>query len=803
MTTNETRRLTTAALIFFMLASQETFAGSLPKSDPVQEMESRMDRYFSVPRSPETFRALSGMGLPAGATAKSDDQVSRWLSAGAEEKELLHSLFPGIDVSGSYADFGACRLEAPMQQFKARVTQWGAQHPYVAQWVRVEQAVLSVCAPGRNKNAATALPPPLEVAEPAVALWQKQDRTYQQGAMLFYQGDHARALAAFQAIASDRTSPNRPLAAYMVLALRAGSYATSTADSIALSPQDAVQAIAAIHAVLADSSLQDIHAMAASLIGWIGANVADGPTRDAQVREAISALMTSTGRFEHGPELLKRYEAALSDIDFLHSNFPNNPDWVLTGDVPASYTASAALADLAKHEPMAAWVDFPTNAYHRRAWVLAATMPESAVVRAYLDRMGANGADPRNPWLHESPDASAKTLSGLVDDELARLKVNIADEQATAALGLDYYNLTRRLLMDTNDRHENFKVALQRLERFPYKSTATFGRAVDDGLQYLITEGRLAEARQIRDALKLDEPEGDMRFTSSAGALLILAEDEDHLVRVLATESSYPREYVNHFSTAELWRLADRSELDRGQRALFVRAAWSRDYALARTISRQHDQLLRVLMPEITGTWQASAGGDVKPDDISVVQDVLKSPGLNTVIEDFSRMPDGKDYQATATLTGMDHFNHNDNNWWCAWDVARHDAALDDTLARSFGLDDEKPEVRHQRVHDLLTAALPNSYLFRKIDEQELVDLSKVKSAPQFLSERVVAWVSGTGLFGSRAGQAEALADAVLSTRWGCERQGGHLASSRAAFKLLHTLFAETPAAKRTTYWFK
>jgi hypothetical protein len=78
-----------------------------------------------------------------------------------------------------------------------------------------------------------------------------------------------------------------------------------------------------------------------------------------------------------------------------------------------------------------------------------------------------------------------------------------------------------------------------------------------------------------------------------------------------------------------------------------------------------------------------------------------------------------------------------------------------------------------------------------------------VKSAPQFLSEQVIAWVRSTGPFGSTAGQAEALADAVLSTRWGCNRQGSHLVYSRAAFKLLHNLFADTPAAKRTAHWFK
>ena len=35
-----------------------------------------------------------------------------------------------------------------------------------------------------------------------------------------------------------------------------------------------------------------------------------------------------------------------------------------------------------------------------------------------------------------------------------------------------------------------------------------YGRTVDDSLQYLMTAGRLTDARRLRDALKLDRPEG-------------------------------------------------------------------------------------------------------------------------------------------------------------------------------------------------------------------------------------------------------------------------------------------------------
>jgi hypothetical protein len=592
-----------------------------------------------------------------------------------------------------------------------------------------------------------------------------------------------------------------------VLAIRAGSGADTSSDirpasnAVVQSPEDSLKAI---QAVLAEPSLQSIHAMAAGLIGWIAANGTDPSAFAAQLDEAISALTMPTDRIDHCPQCLKRYEAALSDIDFLQHNIfyrrADSPDWVLTGKLPREYQTSVALAALAKIEPMAAWVVFPTDAYRDHAWALAAKMRQSEAVRAYLDRKSEIGASADCPWLHENPATDATTLLGLVDNELARLKTGTDVEEHAAALSFDYYNLIRRLLMDTDDRREHFKIALRQLADFPYKGTMMYSRTIDDSLQYLMTAGRLTDARRLRDALKLDRPDGWPPYTSSAGALMVLAEDEDHLLRVLATAPSYQREYLNHLPTAKLWHLAAQDELSRGQRALFVRAAWSRDYAMGRVISREHDNLLRTLAPEITDAWQTPAGRAVKPEDISVVSDVLKSPGLNTVIEDFSRMPDDKDSQATSTLTGLDHYNHNDNNWWCAFDIPRHDAALDEALAQNFRLYDDRPGP-HEHVRATLAPALRDSYLFQRINPAELAKLSKVECAPQVLSERVVAWVRNSG--GAHPdGQAEALADAVLSTRWGCNRDGSRAVYSREAFQLLHSRFPDSPEAKRTPYWF-
>ena len=151
-------------------------------------------------------------------------------------------------------------------------------------------------------------------------------------------------------------------------------------------------------------------------------------------------------------------------------------------------------------------------------------------------------------------------------------------------------------------------------------------------------------------------------------------------------------------------------------------------------------------------------------------------------------------------MTGLDHYNHNDNNWWCAFDIPRHDAALGEALAQNFRLYYDEGGPTHERVRAMLARALRDSYLFQRVNPAELAKLSKVECAPQVLSERVVAWVRNS--VGSHAEQAEALSDAILSTRWGCNRDGSHAGYSREAFQLLHSRFPDSPEAKRTPYWF-
>ena len=745
---------------------------------------------------PETYRLLSGMGVPRpGVELSWDDRIK------TNRADLL-LLFPDLPANSYGVDYSDCRIASPLAQYRQRIARLGADHPYVRQWLAAEQSVMATCHQeqlGNRPKVEVLLPPPLATTDKVVALIQNQDRAYQNAALQFYGNERPEALAAFRAIAADHASIDRPQAAFMVVAIQAGSVPFLYGDPKPM--VSSTETLKQIQALLDDPAMADVHAMAAGLIGWMAYYTGDETGRQAQVREAVTALMAPTSRLDQDSELRLRYEAAKLDIDSLHSTF-KDPNWILTGAVPTDYYASAALVRLAKTNPMAAWVAFPADPYRGGNWAVVAQVWQGSTVSGFLGKMGGDSGKFDNAWVHINPKTGIGILRPMVDQEIGRLKAG-PDREAAAALSFDFYSLERQLLM-SGDKG-NFAEALQRLKDFPSRYRDGIAH---DGLVYLMAAGRLDEARRMRDALKLDAAGQGPSF--NAGALMVLAEDEPHLVRAINIQDTYPHAYVNALSVAELWRLADNGDLSRPTRALFARAAWTREYALGRTIDWRHDQLMRLLNPEVTAHWRSHAGRDVTPDDRLVLGDVLKSPAMNMVIEDFSRMPGAKrdDYDyasssATSGLTGMDYANHNDNNWWCGWEPAIYVTDSTDALAVDFGasggLENQSGVVP---LRKLLARALGQSVLFQNRDSREHVALAGVTCAPKFLGQRVIAWVEDNGLFSSRDGQAEALADAVAATRWGGNRQGPNGGTSRHAWELLHTLFKDSAAAKRTPYWF-
>jgi len=119
---------------------------------------------------------------------------------------------------------------------------------------------------------------------------------------------------------------------------------------------------------------------------------------------------------------------------------------------------------------------------------------------------------------------------------------------------------------------------------------------------------------------------------------------------------------------------------------------------------------------------------------------------------------------------------------------------------------DEAVGVNGDDLAPLRTKILADQPILKLAEQGELDRLSKVPSGPKYLSETAVLWARSsnwmTRLLGWDRGLSETLALSVKSTRYGCERAGGHGVYSRAAYGELHKKFPKEPRAAATPYWF-
>ncbi len=787
-----------------------------PAPAPSKRIIEKLDGYFGDPNGPDTYRALSGMGAP---DFNRSPRNTRFYNGGDAETALALQLF-ARDAGAGYLDPNACRADYAVQVLKARIAQLGADHPYVRQWIATQRAVFSACDHGYRQEALkdVALPPPLAIGDPVLAKLQAADRAYQAAALAFYLRYDPATLAAFRKIAQS-ASPHRLFARYMVAAIRAGTDGENLTWTVPHPLVPPAESIAEIQAILADPNLAAIHPQAQELLGWVAANVADAPTRRAQVLASLAAVEVPGDRLARDVQAQRRYALAVEDLSHLHqADALGEPDWWLkTSGPPPEYTGSQAMMDAARTDPMAAWLLFPTPYLHGQAW--AAFEGEAKgwpALTAYAEQNAA-GADPQGngvafAWSRllatTQPGYYEEGAWETVDDETG--KAAQGDDQMIAALAFDFYPQVRRALV--SGEPAGFEAALAHMKALPFRTSVLYAAARHDGLQYLMSTGRAREARLWRDALPRPAFEPD-DFSAAvygypdAALLQILAEDEDHFVAALALNTSGAENLPlqNHLSIAALRGLAARTDVARPLRARFARIAWSRTYALGRTVDADLDRMARDLNPAMAA-W-TSKPGKARPNDRRVLLDVLRTPGIAILIVDTDRdLPgQGPIPEDAVGLTKIDLYNHDDDNWWCRWKKGRNRRLLEELLFDTFygSVDFDLVDGRTAYgLRDKLNPMLASSFAFKNQDPAEIDALSKIACAPKMLNERTLGWVEHPGLFGSRDGQAEALALAVKSTRYGCYSDGPHGVYSKAAWTALRARFGQTEWAIKTKYWF-
>lgn len=807
------RRFHFSLIAACLIAAHDTALADCPPAVAARSAEdigSKIDHYWLDPRAPETYRAQAGMGDPS---VEADDHDGHYWNASGPRRALIARMLPdqsNPEEQYFYAQPGNCRIDYALEIAEARIAGLGANHPYVAQWMRVQRAVFSAC---RNQGysasdnptpAATELPPAMATDDPAIARLQRADRAYQAASLLFYR-DAPGAAAAFRAIAGS-TSPHAHIARYMQLAIAARNVAATGFDQPRASEAEratrARAAMAQARAILADPGLRDIHPLAQGMIGFLGYWTGDGAVRTAQIGATLDALEAPLARIISDSVARDRYSRAASDIVWLRRDVPRAGWSGSDEDTPTGSSVVRALSARAPRDPLAAWLLTGVSPYERESWIL--NRYAFGYASYWLSQRDDQHPGPGRVWEVVRAEvggtydpANWANIDALVRDAAACP----SDDRLAAAPRLFYHQVRAALMYPVRDaemaplaRQEGYPAALERVRSWPWRDSAYYRTLVADMLRYLVAGGRVADARTLRDQIDLRAGEQQGNMT----ALVLLAESEDQLVHEIVARPDGGQRMINLLPIAVLARLAGREELPAPVRARFARTAWTRLYALQRPIPRPLDTLMRRLNPEITGGWTSRAGAG--PDDRPLLLDMLRSPGMNIVITDHQRgSNDNMGYSDLPTLTSIDTFEHSDNNWWCAWQPDRHRITASAIMYGAFF----RPEgdwipMAAAGATSALGPLLRVSWLWQAQDHEEQATLAEVQSAPRLLAERAIAWRG----HGNGAGQDEALALAIRATRYGCQRQGGHGQYSHAAWDLLHTRFPTSDAARRTRWWF-
>ncbi len=767
--------------------------------DPAK-LAAAIDRYADAPFSARTWRVLQGLGDPMIDPGSAD--ADTWAQQ-EEWKKLAAQILPGEQDLQNVG--WNCRIGYPLSVLKTRIDQLGLQDPYVKQWLLAQQQVIRACS---SDEGAVSLPEPL-VDEPAVTNRQKADRAYQDASIAFYR-DKEKAVPLFRAIAQS-TSIHRAAAAYNVANLLANA-------------KQPVEARAAAEAILADPSMASVHEITQELLGYIANQEDTAQGWTGLIDGDIAVLEMPANQILAQDDLKKSYSIALYDIDFVGIRAKDG-DWWLDGVLPDNPTISKSIVDAARQHPMALWMMAGQSAnqkYQLAPWSLVGEKWQSRMA----DYIGKALAVPPTGARLEGPALAMLKALAAKPDDTSRVDVWTQAKQAmdaaakscgeapeTAAAGFLLNHAVRlSALAGKYDEAEQGMAAVPFKGARAYSATALYNLG-----QYLVSQGDTTALRKLRDGLMTPELLGSMsgddrmqdrnRFSS---LLALAAEDEAHWTDAVLKNSDPGSDITfNFLPTKTLWALADDQNFTPRDRALFARAAWTRDYGLGRKSDGEHLDKLQALNPEIKAIFDK-----VKTDypDISArnqrLLTILRSPPHNILVS----MPGGWQSESIKpdSFTEIDGWNPNDKNWWCPYEPDRQLGALrqqaDDVNGFPVFFD-----YQMKRLADVYDPALRGPLaakrdavlkahpMVKAVDWKELQALTRMAQGPERLTKAAIDWGKASK---GNDGAPEALALAVRTTRYGCNWHGGHGAYSKPAQQLLATKFAGTEWRKQTPYWF-
>jgi hypothetical protein len=785
------RSLLAAGLV--LLTSGTALGEQQCAANPVDRSVTQMlDFYvdgYGAQSDVEAYRVATGLGYAAiypSYGGEGDVSPKPWIDA-------LKVVAPERTAEAeALTRYSACRFIYAAETLRRRLQQLGANHPYVHHWIGMKAATFARCNASYTHRSSLAasfdLPAELATDDLRVAELQQDDREYEIAVRAYYRND-VSAMSLFDAVAASK-SEHRGAAMYMGALLR-----------LQTGPDSAVEeALNIADSIIKDESLAATHRIAKQLVGYVSYYSSDVRHRKALLASVFADATLPLDEIRLDPNVGGHYSRALGDIDWFRNAFAQA--WFLPDGAMPSPTVRA-LQELAQEQDIARWLIASaavTETFEQENWLVAANAVDAR--RQFGARLGAMEETTTLPWI---PIRAATDLMPVADvwtavqrSEAAVQACPSAPEQATLARLL--YHASRRTLIAGDTRK-----FITELKRYAYIESDHARQVVYDAIAYLMAVNRKSDARRVRDSLAPLAFGGDRQAYSRArfqvpSLLAVLAEDRKHVVAALGDRYFYEFDLLNLLSIEAMHELAKEGGVRHDIRAALSRAAWAREYALRERVRPKSTQLMLELNPAIAALWSAT---DL-PQAAShrELLNVLRTPRIGVLVNTSPRVDAAPGYEGTSVQT-LDIRNHSDNNWWCAMRSSRIQQSLRIQLANRLALvsgylsdGNSLPEQVERHVEDALTGGWITQHISRK----ELEQLAQVESAPRLLSRKVLAWASQDDV--SSQGLDEALHRAVVMTRYGCQRQGGHGEYSKASYRVLHKRFPESPWAKKTPFWF-
>lgn len=780
------------------------------------------------------YRRIHGLGMPDLQSGETEgDRADEWIG---EARKL------GVTVAAAtLKDRGTCNYPLAAEFLRQRVDRLGPGHPYVRDWLANQETVFRNC---RGGATGLVLPTLSSYAGADARDMAAQDFAYQTAAALYYSKHFEEARHHFAEIAADVSSPFGPLAQYMVLRAyqgegEYGQYYQLLSD-------------------LRSRPMTRALPMPDSVIDFLAYYTDDPRLLVEQLRRKMELLLRDASTIDADPAATTKFWAAAEDLQwFLHSNDRRFTwvgsgsdddaivdDWWLGDEPLPGHPRGEAVRSLARESAAVDWLQamrMSGRYYGDASWLTAANRP---LLRAGYDRATAHTLQRWRrgdgiEWAVAAmarlePDQPEKEdLLRFFDELSSRARSCALSNGESASLQHLFYHAVRlRLTGGQVDRATALLLDNRDVSGWH------IGAALLESLRYLVGTGDLTSARKLLRGFvghpALNEWEG-------RNLRQLLARDLQEFLATAGESKPYldpgSIAILNLLPVRLLSEVAESSQLGDADRAAVARVAWTRAYFLNRqdVLASVTPTLLR-LNPAL-GPFldDIAAAHSLRHRDHMITYMMLRNPRLGPRLNSRGLWEDDQaDQSSEHILQAIDTRAHSDDNWWCRFDRRRYLGTLstdlfgavvgpvniedaydrgwyrhhvNDTLQAYLDATQEMWPPGNSRLVDRVIAAYPRTLpILRLIDWAELAELAKIPNGAQFLSERTIAWARTSTPFDRWIGRDELLPESlhlsVRTTRYGCQRDGGHGRYSRQAFMLLHRRFLDDPWTKQTPYWF-